>query len=412
MKKTSPVLVAFVTVAIDLLGFGIVLPLLPIYAEHFLKDVPPAYHGAAIGLLMSSFSLMQFLFAPGWGRLSDRIGRRPVLMIGLGGSCAFYALFGLATWQQSLTLLFVSRIGAGIAAATIGTAQAVIADCSPPEKRARGMALIGMAFGIGFTVGPLIGAFFASDDPTHPTSVLPGFVASALSLLALLLAVFRLPETWPAVQVRRRPWIDLEGWSLALGNRSTAIPLLTFFVATLGFASFEGILARFTKDELQYTLRQMGYLFAFIGVVLALTQGLFVRRMVTRMGEIPLCVIGIVMMMAGLLAVAMLMTSSNMGLILVGLAMTVSGFACLTPTAQALISRRRSALRQGEVLGVNQAAAAIARILGPLMGNMLYGSRQALHHGLPLYAGAALLGLALLTATQLGVEPATATVNE
>src|SRR5262249_29647773 len=154
-------------VFIDLLGFGIVLPLLPLYANNFLKPLfegQEILHGIILGILLSSFSAMQFLFAPIWGRISDRIGRRPILVLGLLGSVAFYTLFGIASelgargWPAlGLALFFVSRLGAGIAGATISTAQAVIADSTPPERRSQGMALIGAAFGIGFTFGPLLG---------------------------------------------------------------------------------------------------------------------------------------------------------------------------------------------------------------------------------------------------------------
>ena len=148
---------------------------------------------------MASFSLMQFLFAPLWGRLSDRIGRRPVLIVGLLGSVVFYALFGVASIQKSLLLLFVARIGAGIAGATISTAQAYIADTTTPQTRARGMALIGAAFGLGFTFGPLLAAAaILGSGKEVSNSPWPGFVASGLSAVALLLAIFRLPESLQA----------------------------------------------------------------------------------------------------------------------------------------------------------------------------------------------------------------------
>lgn len=420
MRTGSPKLIAFLTVAIDLLGFGIVLPLLPLYGDHFLGDIPTAYHGAIIGALLSSFSLMQFLFAPGWGRLSDRIGRRPVLLIGLTGSVVFYLLFGYATYVRSLLLLFAARIGAGIAGATIGTAQAVIADSTPPETRAKGMALIGVAFGVGFTFGPLIGSFFASDVPGSAMSAAPGFVAAGLSLIALMLAVLLLPETRPSgAEQRRRPWFDLEGWRLALGNRPVALPLLTFFFATIAFANFEGTLARFVKYELHYTFRQMGMVFAYIGMVLMLVQGLVVRRLVVRLGEPLMCVLGIGLMLLGLIVMGTTvvtdalefeetasvtgdvqrhLAAGSLAVVLSTLAVAVSGFAFLTPSAQALISRRTSALRQGEVLGVSQAASAIARILGPLMGNLLYGSQAQPHPSWPFFGGGTLLALALILA--------------
>src|SRR5436190_7605047 len=186
-------LVIFLTVFIDLLGFGMVLPLLPIYAKSFgVKEA-----GLEIGLLMSSFSAMTFIFAPVWGRASDRIGRRPVLIVGLVGSVGFYCLFGVATIFKSMALLFVARIGAGIAGATIPAAQAYIADITSLQNRAKGMALIGAAFGLGFTFGPLLGAaaLISSGTGAVETSPWPGFVAAILSAIAAFLAVFLLPES-------------------------------------------------------------------------------------------------------------------------------------------------------------------------------------------------------------------------
>src|SRR5436190_19719015 len=182
-------LVIFLTVFIDLLGFGMVLPLLPVYAKSFeIKE-----EGWVIGLLMASFSAMTFIFAPLWGRASDRIGRRPVLIVGLIGSVGFYLLFGIATIYRSMTLLFIARIGAGIAGATIPAAQAYIADVTSLKNRAKGMALIGAAFGLGFTFGPLLGAAALLFSSAVETSPWPGFVAAILSAIACVLAIFLLP---------------------------------------------------------------------------------------------------------------------------------------------------------------------------------------------------------------------------
>ena len=181
--RKASLLVIFLTVFIDLLGFGMVLPLLPIYAKDFAQQLGleegHSRIGLLIGLLMSSFSIMQLIFAPLWGRLSDRVGRRPVLMVGLGASAVCYALFGVATIFKSLPLLFASRIGAGIAGATISTAQAYIADATSLDKRAKGMALIGAAFGLGFTFGPLFG-FLAVPSGQGDPGPGPGYAAAAL----------------------------------------------------------------------------------------------------------------------------------------------------------------------------------------------------------------------------------------
>jgi len=181
--RPGSLLVIFLTVFIDLLGFGIVLPLLPLYADQFGTDTS----GFVIGMLMAIFSIMQFIFAPLWGALSDRIGRRPVIIVGLVGSVVFYTLFGIATIYESLPWLFITRIGAGIAGATVSTAQAYIADTTDNENRARGMALIGMAFGLGFTLGPLFAWFavaFSADQQTPgagPSVFLPSPVSKRRS---------------------------------------------------------------------------------------------------------------------------------------------------------------------------------------------------------------------------------------
>ena len=194
----SALLIVFLVVFIDLLGFGIVLPLLPLYGDDYLNAYLPGganspEGGAILGLLMSSFSFMQFIFAPIWGRVSDRIGRRPILLTGLVGSVLFYALFGYASDLPTtsaglaLALLFAARIGQGVAGATIATAQAVIADCTTPDKRRHGMALIGAAFGIGFTFGPLVGAGALALFPQHRGAT--GYAAALLSGIALILAI-------------------------------------------------------------------------------------------------------------------------------------------------------------------------------------------------------------------------------
>src|SRR5271168_5285606 len=204
-SSRSALFIVFLVVFIDLLGFGIVLPLLPLYGDEYLGKIFPGGKespagGAILGLLMASFSAMQFVFAPIWGRISDRVGRRPILLLGLGGSVVFYFLFGWASSLPpetmavtALVMFFVARIGQGLAGATIGTAQAVIADSTPPEKRKHGMALIGAAFGIGFTFGPMLAAVALLSFPNHLGVV--GYVASGLSFLALMLGLWLLPET-------------------------------------------------------------------------------------------------------------------------------------------------------------------------------------------------------------------------
>jgi MFS family permease len=415
-SNRSAMMIVFLVVFIDLLGFGIILPLLPRIAESYIKLVfpdPAWLVGLVIGLLMSSFSLMQFIFAPLWGQLSDRIGRRPILLVGLFASVVFYGLFGYAvslphhTGQlamEAMCLMFCARIGAGIAGATIATAQAVIADSTPPEKRKHGMALIGAAFGIGFTFGPLIGfgcLKIGRDYPDIGLGII-GYTAAGLSLLALLLGIWLLPETrkFDTASTIRRHWLDGSAIGHALTNAAIGPVILTFFIASLGFGAFEVTLALFLKDNFNYGEDDSFLIFAYIGFVLMLTQGVLYRRLASRVSEVTFMALGIAFMAVGVALMGGIsffvwnleitapegwMTPA----LFVALTCAVVGFAFLTPSAQALISRRTSSDRQGEILGVNQSASAMARIIGPVFGVTLYKMTDS--HLLPYVAGAVLL---------------------
>jgi len=266
-------LVVFLTVFIDLLGFGIVLPVMPRQAEPYLQSLglPPAGIGAMIGVLFSVFSLMQFVFSPIWGRLSDRIGRRPLLILSLLGSVVFYALYAYAvTFPETqattaIALMLLSRIGAGIAGASVGTAAAVIADCTPPEKRARGMALIGIAFGAGFTLGPLIAYFGLALFQQQPWGV--GALASLLSLVALLIAVFVFQETRRPGARNAKEFFSLSRTAAVLGIPAVGALVLTYLLSIFAFANFEATLARLTKQSFGMSDDDNFLVFAFIGVV-------------------------------------------------------------------------------------------------------------------------------------------------
>ena len=302
-------LVIFLTVFIDLLGFGMVLPLLPIYAKTFGVDK----HGWQIGVLMASFSAMTFIFSPLWGRLSDRIGRRPVLLVGLAGSALFYFLFGLATVWQSLTWLFITRIGAGIAAATLPTAQAYIADVTTNKTRAKGMALIGAAFGLGFTFGPLLGfaaIAFSRGEEDIATSPWPGFVAAGLSASAMLLALLVLPESLRPGQASqssdRHKLLDLRSWHDALTTPSVPALLVTAFFSVVSFGAFETTLSLLLESPaFNFELQQVLLFFAFIGLTLSLAQGLLVRRLASRVGEVALTMSGCVVTVVGFVLLAL-----------------------------------------------------------------------------------------------------------
>jgi MFS transporter, DHA1 family, tetracycline resistance protein len=388
--RRGSLLVIFLTVFIDLLGFGMVLPLLPIYGKQFNASYE------TLGLLMASFSAMQFLFAPLWGRLSDRIGRRPVLLLGLGGSVVFYTLFGVATVYQSLAGLFIARIGAGIAGATIATAQAYIADTTSLENRAKGMALIGAAFGLGFTFGPLLGSLALGSDPNQPGPG-PGYLAAALSAGAFALALFKLPESLDRSVARAaKHWLDVPAFVRAMKTPSIAPLLVALFVCILSFANFETTLSLLLKGDtatnpFHFTVKEVGWTFAYIGVTLTFAQGVLVRRMAGYVSEGRMASAGALTDMAGFLMMLYAISVANRDWLLLALAVIVIGFAFMMPSLNSLISRRSDPAQQGGVLGVTQSVSSLARILGPMIGIPLHG----LGIGWPYWLATALMGAGL-----------------
>lgn len=385
MRNTSLAIV-FATVCVDLLGFGLVMPLLPIYGRELLKDYSPGQQGALLGVLMSCFSMMQFVFAPVWGRVSDRIGRRPVLLLSLAGSTFFYTVFGFATQQRSLLGMFLSRIGAGIAAATIPTAQAYIADATPREHRARGMALIGAAFGLGFTLGPLIGvaALAATGDDTAQLAVSPwpGYVASGLSALALLVALFKLPESpHAAVAGEARPHFDLASFRDALMIPSIGLLLLTGFLAVFSLADYEGTISLAIAEKLgmpgeRLDLKTLLLVFACIGVVQCVIQGGLVRQLAKRMSDARLAVIGALLSIAGfaLLALAMNPEIRGTAFLVLASAVEIAGVSFAFSAVPSLVSRRSDPAKQGAILGISESISSVARITGVPVGLMLFKS--------------------------------------
>jgi MFS family permease len=383
----------FLTVFIDLLGFGIVLPVMPRQAEPYLAalGLPPVGVGAMIGVLFSVFSLMQFLFSPIWGRVSDRIGRRPMLILSLVGSVVFYAVYGLAvtfpTDRAALAvgLMLLSRIGAGIAGASVGTAAAVIADCTPPDRRARGMALIGIAFGAGFTLGPLIAYFGLALFRQQPWGV--GALASMLSFVALLIAIFVFPETRRPGHRAAKDFMSVSRTAAVLGMPAVGALVLIYFLSIFAFANFEATLARLTQEAFGMTDDDNFLVFAFIGIVLMFAGGLY-RPLAKRLPESRLLAAGVGLLivgLAGLGGVAWLVyrdPAAGISALLENAFYTMAsvavvGFAFVNPSVSALISRNADPERQGEVLGVNQSFASLGRILGPFLGSLLFSLHES-----------------------------------
>ena len=382
-KSRSPLVIIFITIFIDLVGFGIVIPVLPLYAERF--SATPTI----VGLLLASYSAMQFIFAPILGRLSDRVGRRPVLLLSIIGSSAGFLIMGLA---GSLWVLFAARIIDGITGGNISTAQAYIADITPHEKRSRGMGLIGAAFGLGFIFGPAIGGLLS-----HISLGAPFIFASALAASNAIALFFLLPESL-AAEYRisageRTPIIRI---FQTQGSWQLATVIATYFFATVAFALLTAIFPLFTEHRFGYDARHNGYIFAYLGVLGALIQGGLIGKLSGTFGDKTLAATGI-----GILAVSMFFLPS--GATLQVLLLTTSGMAIgnslAAPTLNALASKSVSAAWQGRVLGIMQSGASLARIIGPVLGGWLLGRDSAADYGrTPFWTGAAIMAIAFVLA--------------
>jgi MFS family permease len=337
----TPARRVFFTVFLDLIGFGIVLPLLPSYGARYTESA------ALIGALVATDSLLTFLLAPAWGRFSDRVGRRPVLLIGLTGSVAAYLVFGLA---GSFVALLASRIISGATGATIHVAQAYLADVTPPERRSHAMGLIGAAFGLGFTVGPAIGGI-----ASHFGDALPGLVAAGLAAANLLLAFFTLPET----VVRRRP----DYRPLPLRWASVGSPFGAMFFSTLAFTAIYVAFPLYCQRVLGYERSEVSAFFVLIGVITIVVQGRLVGRLVPRFGERRLIITGSALMAAGFGSVP-LIAGTTAGLA-ASIVLLTTGFCLVGPSLAGLVSRRTSPVEQGRALGMLQSVGAVARIVGP-----------------------------------------------
>jgi MFS family permease len=300
-----------------------------------------------------------------------------------------------------ISLLLASRIGAGLSGATISTAAAVIADSTPKEKRSQGMALIGAAFGIGFTFGPLIA--WAGFELLPQYRGAAGYLAALLCFFALLFAWRRMPETLPPGGTHtKRSLLNMSRLFETLKTPTVGLLVFAFFLTTFGFANFEGTISLLTKGKpFALTDRENYLVFAYIGFVLMFTQGLIYRRLAKKLPDVTLMRIGIVGMFLGLGGIAaMILTGmSSLPLLLTVVGVCVFGFSFLNPSLNGLISKRSDPHRQGEVLGINQSFSALARILGPVIGVVLFSVETS--HAMPYLFAAALLGLVLALLSRL-----------
>lgn len=381
--------VVFLTVVINLIGFGIVLPLLPFFATE-LGASP-----LAVGAIIAAYSAMQFVFAPLWGRMSDRYGRRPALIIGLLGTAGSYVVFAMA---DTVTVLLLSRLVGGVMGATIPVAQAYVADRSPRESRARAMGLIGAAFGIGFIIGPAIGGLLSRWG-----YALPGLFAAGLSLAAGLVALVFLPESLPPEKRlvpaagAQRGGLRAVGEGLAalrrtltalggtLAHRGFRGPIGATLLGNTGIAAYTTLFPLVLYDPIGMSAAEAGGFFAFAGVVTAASQGGIVGPVVERLGERRTAVSGSVTVA---LALAILAWAPGVPGIIVSLALLGVGWGLFNPSVLGILSSQAGDAEQGEVLGVNQSASALSRVVGPVAGGWAFG---ALGYAVAFYASATLL---------------------
>jgi multidrug resistance protein len=384
VSRKAPLAILFVVVFIDLLGFGMVIPVMPRYAAEL--GAPKAW----IGLLLTGYSLMQFVFAPIWGRLSDRVGRRPVLLWSIAMTAVGFVAYALA---PSFGWLLASRLFAGMATANLAIARAYVADVTTPETRAKGMGVIGASFGLGFILGPAI----AGPLSQHVSIAAPGYAAAILSIVNGIAAWFILPEPESRVAAGRRGRLD--ALSNELRRPGIRRLLLTSFVSILAFSALEATFSLLAKDVFSLDQEHVGYVFAYIGVVAVIMQGALIGPLTRRFGEVRLLFVGLALQAV---TFAILPFTGTLAGMLAVLAPMSVGSGLVNPSLSALLSRMSKREDQGGTLGIGESASALGRILGPESATYTY---DHVSFAFPYLAGGALMGVAASVALTLRRAP-------
>ena len=360
MKQDNrPLFTIFLIVFVDLLGFGIVLPLLPYIAEKY-QATP-----FTIGILGATYSLFQLIAGPLLGRLSDRYGRKKLLAISQIGSAIGYLILGLA---NSLPLLFLARIIDGITGGNISIAQAYIADVTTKENRAKGMGIIGAAFGLGFIFGPAIGGFLAKYSYSYP-----GYFAMAVSLITVILTILTLPETVSSEERKKEPKAQVtlsEFWKIASASNIQYL-IIVFFLFNSAFSMMQGTFALWAQKRFNFGPEQNGYIFAFVGVMAVVAQLKLLPILVKRFTERTLLNYSSLFFVVGF---ALTPFVPNPWYLMITQAFIVFGNSMANPAIQALASESVLKEEYGETLGFLQSAGSFGRIVGPVVGGYLFGS--------------------------------------
>ena len=384
--KRSPLLALALVVFVDMLGFSIIIPVMPYYGEAF--GATPTL----VGLLFASYSFMQFIFAPLWGSLSDRIGRRPVILVGLAGAALGFLVFGLA---QNLGALFASRILAGAMAATIPVAMAAVADLTTAENRAKSMGLLGAAIGLGFVIGPAVGGMIE-----HLGHGAPAYTAAILAVINFAWVAVALPESLnPAT--RGRSWLPIDALRHSLESPAIIMTFIVLFASYFAFAAMEGVFGLLVEYlfnpglDRVHLARRVGMYLGFVGIIIVIVQGGLLGRLVKSFGEGVLIPAGLAFMAIGLVV---LPYSRTTGALLVVLAVLSIGSAMVRPIATSVLSQIAPEETRGGVLSVNQSLSSLAHALGPAWGGWMYH-----HYGYtsPFVIGGIVTGIAFAGAIAL-----------
>lgn len=380
--------IIFLIVFMDLVGFGMIIPL----STYLAKDL-----GASpleIGLLMTIYSLMQFIFSPFWGKLSDRVGRRPILLLSLFGSSLSFLFYAYST---ELWMLYASRALAGIFGANISTAMAYIADVTDKDSRSKGMGLIGAAFGMGFVFGPFIGGIFGDIGRSLGTEAPFGLnfsalIASGICFVNFFCAIKILKES---LTPEMRQNLPKRSSRVKQISRFVTKPLLgsllfTTLLSTVAMAHMESTMFLFVKEQFDWSLSFASYGFAYIGLMMVFTQGYLIRKWMPKYGERKLLVIGLIMSVIGMAGISF---TTGVWSMLVVQTILALGYGLLNPSLLGSISLSGEANEQGQLMGVNQSMSALGRIIGPAAGGFVY---QAIGKTSPYIVAASLFFLALI----------------
>lgn len=376
----------FLIVAIDLLGVGLIIPLLPFYATKY--GATPLQ----VELLFSVYSICQFVASPILGLMSDRFGRRPVLIISQFGSVAGYVLLGFAThyeWANpmlGLTMVYISRVIDGISGGNISTAQAYMADITTSENRARGMGLLGAAFGLGFAFGPAIGGALGHFDPS-----LPAYAAAAMSLLAAVLTYIKLQESRVHKPVDAEAWLHPSHFLPLLKRPILLQLLLIWFVSMAAYMMMDASAAMFLSDVFGYKELQVGLYFMFVGIIIAVVQGGILRRIDRKYSEWSLSSLGVLMVAFGALGTLLTQWWPSVWLLGLGGVITATGRSLQQPTISSLVSKNASAEEQGATMGLFQGLGSLARTIGPVVGGIAYGHRGSVEPTRPYITASIIL---------------------